>query len=444
MPPPNFIDLFQRISKSRPDRLVKVLPLTDSISMLSSDYLHWDRLRYKTPPGDLTTEEWWVRTKLARLAVQRILPLSDKDGRSFTFALPDSVLQALEDINRNASGQIRISEEVTNPSTRDRYLVSSLIEESIHSSQLEGASTTRKVAKDMIRTGRQPRDRDERMILNNYRAMRMIGELRDEPMTPEIICEIHRVVTEGTLDDPGSSGRFQLPNEQRVGVYSDRFELLHQPPDAGLLPERMERLCQFANGDLGEGYIPPVLRAITTHFMLGYEHPFEDGNGRTARALFYWSMLNQGFWLTEFVAISPFIKKAKAKYRDSFLYTETDDNDLTYFHVHQLDVLQKAIDALHEYLKEKMEENRVLRASLSSRSNQFNHRQIAILQYALKNAEAAFTARSHMSSHNVVYETARQDLTGLEKLGLLVKEAQGQRHVWTAVADLHGRLQKIG
>jgi Fic family protein len=63
--------------------------------------------------------------------------------------------------------------------------------------------------------------------------------------------------------------------------------------------------------------------------MLGYEHPFEDGNGRTARALFYWSMLNQGFWLTEFLTVSKILRKAPAKYARSFLYTEQDSNDLT-------------------------------------------------------------------------------------------------------------------
>ena len=56
---------------------------------------------------------------------------------------------------------------MTNPETRDSYLVRSLLEESITSSQLEGAATTREIAKEMIRNGRQPRDRGERMIFNN-------------------------------------------------------------------------------------------------------------------------------------------------------------------------------------------------------------------------------------------------------------------------------------
>lgn len=437
--PPDFNLLLEKIMKDRPQRFLEIVAPRSAAS--SQDYLHWDKLKYKRPPEGLTHEEWWIRTKYARLSSRRFLPLEDQDGSAFSFTLPDISLKLIEEINRSLSGQIGVSEEVTNPTTRDRYVVSSLIEEAIHSSQLEGASTTRKVAKDMIRSGRPPRDRDERMILNNYRAMQMIGELRDQRLTPDLICEIHRVVTEGTLINPDASGRFQLPNEERVGVYTEYDELLHEPPPAETLPERIEQLCKFANGDLDTTYVPPILRAITLHFMLAYEHPFEDGNGRTARAIFYWSMLNQGFWLAEFVAISPFLKKAPGKYRDSYLYTETDDNDLTYFHVYHLGILSRAITRLCEYLEEKMKEARRLRASLSTLSSTFNHRQIALLQHALKNLDAEFTAKSHGTSHRVAYETARQDLIALEVRGLLDRTKQGREYVWMPVVDLSERLQ---
>lgn len=332
---------------------------------------------------------------------------------------------------------------MTNPGTRDRYLVNSLIEEAINSSQLEGASTPRRVAKEMIRAGRTPRDRDERMIFNNYHAMRRIGEIRGERLTVELLKEVHGMVTEGTVDDPSASGRFQLPGEDRIGVYTDDGTLLHQPPAAHLLDDRMERLCAFANGDLDEGYIPPVIRAITLHFMVGSEHPFEDGNGRTARALFYWSMLNQGYWLTEYVAISPILKNAPARYARSYVYAEDDENDLMYFHLHQLDVLKRSISALHEYLSAKAREVRELEGKIAGIST-FNHRQIALLQHALRNPDSAVTAQSHMASHNVAYETARQDLSRLEENGLFHKRRDGKAFRWTPVSGLEARLHDVG
>ncbi|TQK44638.1 Fic family protein [Streptomyces sp. SLBN-118] len=441
MPPPDADALIAAALQAGPSALSQILQKPGAGP--ADPYLPWDRLRHKTPPPGLTHEEWWTGIKFTRRQMQRELPLTDASGRPFTFALPDVVLATLEAVGRDTAGQISIEEPVANPATRDRYLISSLIEEAINSSQLEGASTTRRVAKEMLRAGRRPRDRDELMIYNNYQAMRMIGELRDAPLTPELICEIHRVVTDGTLDNPGASGRFQLPGEERIGVFSDTGVLLHTPPAATALPERVERLCHFANGELGDGYIPPVLRAITLHFMIGYDHPFEDGNGRTARALFYWSMLNQGYWLTEFVAISPILKSAPVKYALSYLHTEDDENDLTYFHLHQLEVLRHSVTRLHEYLGRKTHEMRDLQRKITNAPTTFNHRQVALLNHALKNPDAAVTIRSHAGAHNVAYETARQDLTGLEPGGLLIKHRAGKAFTWTAATDLESRLHAL-
>lgn len=438
MQPPPADEIMKMIIESEPEKLAKIL--TTPGAGPTDAYLPWDKLRFKNPPEGLTHEEWWAGIKLARRRVQRKLPLLDVDGNPFVFALPDVILKSLEEVTRDASGKITISEQVTNPATRDRYLINSLIEEAINSSQLEGASTSRKVAKEMIRTQRQPRDRDERMIYNNYQAMRMIGELRKERLTPELICEIHRVVTDGTLDNPDASGRFQLVDEDRVSVWNGDL-LLHTPPPAAEIPIRVQRLCEFANGELDEAYIPPVLRAITIHFMIGYDHPFEDGNGRTARALFYWSMLNQGYWLTEYLAISPILKNAPSKYAHSYLHSEDDENDLTYFHLYQLGVLQRSIAQLHAYLFAKAEEVRELQISISGAQKVFNHRQIALLNHALKSPGAFVTAQSHMASHNIVYETARQDLIGLEGYGLLRKSKSGRSFVWTPVEDLGERLR---
>ncbi|MBV7670377.1 Fic family protein [Streptomyces halstedii] len=439
-PPPDFFTLFRKFMAEKPDRLAEILKAIPSGP--SDPYLPWDKMRFKEPPKDLTREEWWFGVKFVRQQMQRELPLKDKEGRSFTFALPDVLLKALEEINRDTSGQISISEQVTNPATRDRYLVNSLIEEAINSSQLEGAATTRKVAKEMIRTGRSPRDRDERMILNNYEAMRFIGTIREQRLTPDLICDIHRIVTKGTLSNPDAAGRFQLPEEDRIGVFTDSGLELHQPPNAEHLPERLQRFCDFANGEIGDGYVPPVLRAITLHFMLGYEHPFEDGNGRTARAIFYWSMLSQEYWLTEFIVISAILKGAPSRYARSYLFAE-DENDLTYFYLYQIEVLQRAIKQLHQYLADKMSELRRLQETVSAAPNLFNERQVAVLEHALKKTNATFTAKSHKMSHNVVYETARQDLMGLEKLALLNRARHGREFVWTPVGNLRQALRNL-
>jgi Fic family protein len=437
MPPPKLQDLIDEIDDGK---LITAF-VSPEISR-PPGYLPWDELRYRPAPEGFTHKEWWAAVKLARNNSYRLLPLSDQKELPFRYTLPDEVLEAIEAINRDASGQITISEQVTNPATRNRYLVSSLMEEAITSSQLEGASTTRLVAREMIRSGREPRTRDERMIFNNYNAMRTVSEWRNQDLTIELLCEIHRVVTDGTLDNPEESGRFQLPDEVRVGVYGTDDELYYSPPPADQIPERVQRLCDFANGKLDSGYIPPLVKAITIHFMVGYEHPFVDGNGRTARILFYWAMLKYGYWLTEYLTISPILKKAPAKYARSYLHTEQDDDDLTYFLIYHLRVIRRAIKDLHEYLRRKMQEARDIQQSLTSIPRLFNPRELALLKHAAENSTAHYTVQSHMTSHDVSYETARQDLMSLESLALLTKGKLGRSLYWSPVPDLAEKLKK--
>lgn len=374
------------------------------------------------------------------------LPLFDNKRRPFRFATPSQVLIDLHHIDRDAAGQIHST--VGEPIKEDpnRYLISSLIEEAITSSQLEGASTTRQVAAAMLLTGRRPRDHSETMIFNNYRAMEHLRSIKNDALTPEHILELHRILTEDTLENPEEAGRLRRSDDVRVIDARDNIEL-HNPPTYTELPERIERLCAFANaGESSLPFVHPVLRAILLHFMIGYDHPFVDGNGRTARALYYWSMARSGYWLMEYTSISHILRRAPARYMRSYLHTETDGNDTTYFLLHQLTTIRRAIAALHEYLDRKVREQKetesLLAASPKLRTR-FNHRQVALLTHALRNTGEGYRVDAHQRSHNVVYQTARNDLMVLCKMGLLEKAQQGKAYVFFAPSDLRERLAEL-
>ncbi|MBN1868410.1 Fic family protein [Candidatus Sumerlaeota bacterium] len=408
----------------------------------SEDYHHWDKLIHLEPPQGLSHEEWWWLIKFVqRSPLLREIVLRDKKGKPFVLCAVPQIAEKLHMIDRGAGGFIEMPPEVTNPDVKDRYYVSSLIEEAIRSSQLEGALTTRQVARDMIRSGRPPRDRSEQMILNNYRTMEHIGALKNKPLTKEIVFDLHRRVTEGTLDKPDAAGRLRRSDEH-ICVGDEYGEVFHDPPPAEQLDERLSRMCEFANGGGSKEFIHPVLRAIILHFWLAYDHPFVDGNGRTARALFYWSMLKQGYWLFEFVSISRTIHKAPAQYGRAFLYTETDDNDLTYFILYHLEIVEDAVKALHEYIAKKTRElraiDRILRVSVA-----LNHRQRALLAHALRHPRHQYTTESHLNSHRVVYQTARSDLLDLVRRGLLVKSKIGRTFYFRPVENLEESLRSL-
>ena len=138
----------------------------------------------------------------------------------------------------------------------------------------------------MIRSGRSPQDRSERMILNNYRAIKLIGRYIGRPLTQELIFKIHKTITEGTLEDHAHGRRLRTSSDA-IAVYDDRDNtLLHTPPNPIEIDDRMHAMCEFANTEKIGVCMHPVIKAIALHFWFAYDHPFVEGNGRLARAMF--------------------------------------------------------------------------------------------------------------------------------------------------------------
>ena len=443
--PPETVKIFQKIAESEKDTFEALLScgITDS----RGRYLHWDQLRHREPPQKLTSEEWWLGTKMARKRSYKNMDLKGKDKTPFVFTTPDFVLKELHWLDQNTAGSLfadRPINDIINPHLKNTYLIRSLVEEAIKSSQLEGAATTVKVAKEMIRQGRKPQDKSEQMILNNFHAMQFIRECRKDPLTPSMVLELHQILTEKTLDTPDDAGKYRIATDD-VHVVDGVGDVLYTPPDAKELPERMERLCDFANSYVSDMFIHPVIKAILLHFALAFDHPFVDGNGRTARALFYWSMSSQGYWLMEFISISRILKQAPAKYGKAFLYTETDENDTTYFIIHQLKVIRKAINELKIFLNKKVQDLKTAEELLKGAENlraKLNYRQLALLRHAFKSPGFIYKINEHQQSHGVVYQTARNDLLEMsDKFRLLDKVKEGRRFVFISPQNLIERIE---
>ena len=439
VPPPPWLNLFQCHAGQ-----MQAILRHGIRAEVKGVYEHWDHLRHLTPPHGLNAEQWWLGIKLARQSLRKDLPLRDKSGKPFHVCPSDSIQRQLFQVARDAAGALQGADALPSEPMQERYLMRSLMEEAMTSSQLEGAATTTQVAKDMLRSGRAPRDYGERMIVNNFRTMRELKRWLGQPLTPDVVFEMHRMLTDGTLKNPGAAGRLRLAGENIV-VEDEVGTVLHVPPSAAELPQRLQALCDFANqGDDGDYFIHPVVRAISIHFMIGYDHPFVDGNGRTARALFYWSMLRAGFWMTEYFSISSILKTAPAQYTRAYLYSESDDGDASYFVAHQLDVLLKAIDGVHAYIARKQQaqlEAQTLLRPGSKLARRLNHRQRALLLNALRNPGKAYTIAVHQRTHDIVYDTARSDLTGLVDAKLMRRDKLGKAHVFVARPDLAEKLR---
>lgn len=306
----------------------------------------------------------------------------------------------------------------TDKKNQELYLISSLMEEAISSSQMEGAATTRRVAKEMLRKNLAPRDRSQRMILNNYQTIQFIAENKNQPLTKARLLQIHALMTADTMDDQSMSGRLRDNDDVVVGNQITG-EVVHRPPSHVTLDRFVEDLCLFFNSSDSDIFIHPIIRALVVHFLVAYYHPFADGNGRTARALFYWYMLKEDYWLTQYLSISRIIYKTKSKYEKSFLYTENDGNDIGYFITYNLDVLSKAFDELKCYLKKKQEEQR--------RKDRFMHigdvspQQAEIIRMFYDEGDITIQAKDIAARFGVSRVAAKGYLDGLAIRGILKK-----------------------
>jgi Fic family protein len=396
-------------------------------------YTHWDELSRQPERYGISHEAWWAALKLARSSRLRFTPLADRTGRIFRFCVPDVLNEMLHHLD-HGSAEATVDLELA-----DCLAAGALREESIASATLSGEARSGENAKEMLRTGRDPKDEGEEAVSSLHRALESIETLRDEPLSPGKVITLHRHITGGKEDVPESvrpapAGPL-AEDSTRAG--------LGEPPSLEARAQCLESMCAFANGQTPDFFVHPLIRAVILHFWMLHVCPFPDGNSRTARALFRWAMLHQGYPLFAFVAISPVLLHAPARYARAVQQVESDDNDLTYFILHQAGVICEALKVLRERIARKKAERQETSAKLRGFAA-LNPRQQAVMVHALRAPDTHYLIAGHQRSHRVTHQTARDDLFDLAGRELLAVGKAGRRYVFTVPPDLARRLQAAG
>ncbi|MFL5342637.1 MAG: Fic family protein [Gemmataceae bacterium] len=409
-----------------------------AVREINDHYLHWDKVRFRPLPEGLTDRQLWYAVKMRRRIERQVLPLSfAAEEPKLWYTMPPKHFEWIHKLDQQGGGRIGASSGSLFGDENERYLLSSLMEEAIASSQLEGASSTRRIAKAMLRAQRKPVNKDEKMILNNYKAILEVRELKHESLTPKLLCHLQKVLMED-LDDPEMMGRFRRADETIVVQTRDTNEVLHVPPVASELEWRIQQICDFAN-TISSPFVHPIVKAAVLHFAIGYVHPFVDGNGRTARAIFYWFMLKSDYWVFEYFPISRVLARAPAQYARAYLRTESDEGDVTYFIRYHLTVVLAAMHDFYSYVARQQREMKEAVAMLEAFPG-LNHRQRSFVQDAIKNPDVSCTIAVHQGKYHVSYPTAHSDLLGLVELGLLKATKHGKTLLFHAADDLKKRL----
>ena len=389
-----------------------IMPVVDKVN---ADYEYWDKAKYKKLPEGFTPQMLWANVKASRL--RSMIPVWNK--YSINLCVTSQMQRLCHEFDMKF-GSFWEVEGDSQSAEKKYYLSSSLMEEAIYSSKMEGASTTRIVAKDMLRKKKSPQNKSQQMIVNNYNTIQYIVEHKEQPLTEELLLTIHRLMTEKTLDNPEDAGRFRT-NDKVVVADMVEGDIIYTPPSFQEIPEFVESLCNFFNNDNPRTFIHPIIRGIIVHFMLAFMHPFVDGNGRTARALFYWYMLKEGYKLTEYMSISRVIAKSKSNYEKAFRYVENDGNDMGYFVAYNLGALEISFQQLRDYIQRKQREKSA--ASSFMMAGNINQRQALVLQRLKEEPETIFTVKDVQEQFSVSSMTARKDLSDLVKQGYMTEIA---------------------
>jgi Fic family protein len=413
------------ILESTTDRTTGYSQVMEFLRESDKRYFYWTDIKYRKDLPFDNANKTWQFIKMHRNRSHEKLRFSDLQ---FRYNATSPIQEDLYNFDLKLVSSIY--QNTITPEDQAAYLKNSIMDEAIASSQIEGAATTTDVARDMIKSGRSARNESEQMILNNYRAITEIESRTEEPLSVQLILEIHQIMTANT-DAAKYSGNFRN-HPVHITDHVDG-EIAFTAPPYDEVPELVESLIDFINED--RTFIHPIIKASVLHFMVGYIHPFGDGNGRTARALFYWYMIKKGYNLLKHISISRAIMQSRTSYDKAFLKTEHDDNDLTYFILYSVKSLRVAFENLVKYTEKKKEERsratslvpQLMAQGLSKRQADL----IALLNSKSKDKISIFTLSDYASNNHIVRQTASRDLAELEEKGYLNKMRNGKNYIYT-------------
>ena len=268
--------------------------------MLSDKHItNLKKLKYKYP-GDF--EEF---INILKSSFYEKLPLNDFDGKSLVY------LTSCTGVNLEAVKLLFTAQD-------SAYAAKAVEEEIVATSAIESIDFDRSSVRSIM-LGNAPKDSRENRIYGLKLGFEFISD-RHNHITEENIHKLYMMAIGNFLegDDRLRDGEFYRHDDVYV-VGGDG--VVHRGIDSGKLPGYMKRFVNFANDDDG---INDLLKAAILHFDITYLHPYFDGNGRMARLLHMWFLIQKGYESTLFVPMSSYIEKSREKYYDAYALVENN------------------------------------------------------------------------------------------------------------------------
>jgi len=403
------------------------MDIADLYKSFQDRYLNKLEIGFRLP-GEFSLPEVWQEIQKERKSKAENLALKDEKGETFWYVNTKPLQAKLHQIDSRGKDSLY---SYIKPDIENELALDSIIEEAWASNIIEGAFTTRKRAQELVRRNLTPKDKNELMMKNNHQAMTFILENRESEFSIDFILEIHRIITQNTLDDPEYAGKFR---DDDVFIWDKTNTVIFKPMAEENIKESLNNLVTWVNTHSEEDFIHPILKASIIHFFLVYVHPFFDGNGRTARAIFYFYLLKHKYDFFKYLSISALIAKQKEKYYKAIKEVEDYENDLTYFLLYSADVVLKSIDEILDKIAKKYQSD-IISKNINLRGVHLNKRQKSLIKILIDQDQKTMTTRRYEKIFKVSYGTARSDLNELSENGLLQKRKLGKGFIYSTNFD---------
>lgn len=268
--------------------------------MLSDPMLvHLKKLKYKYPQADLSEF-----IALLQDGFYRSLPLYDFHGNPVVYL-------------ENAA-QLRLSAAkilLTPQNSAQLYGTQAMEREILSTFTIEQIDTSRSSVRRIL-SGYAPTNEREQRIYGMKRGLEFIADPNNK-ISEETIYQLYQMVIGAFLPEEDQLLPGQRYRHDHVYIVGDKLE--HTGLPWNKLASYMEQLVAFIQQDSS---INDLWKAALIHFYLAYLHPYFDGNGRMARLLHLWYLVQQGYSSALFVPLSEYIERSRKKYYDAFSLVE--------------------------------------------------------------------------------------------------------------------------
>lgn len=344
------------------------------------------------------------------------LPLADFNGREIVYR---------RDVPRARVGALRA---LMRQRGQERFGLKAMEEEISASLTIENIDFSRESVRKILRGG-QPRDESEDRVLGMKRGLEFIGDIRNL-ITEDNILRLYQMAV-GSFQEGENRllpGRYYRHDQ----VYVMGRDVEHTGLAPQKLPAYMERFLAFIQAE--DDGMDELLKAAVIHFYFSYLHPYFDGNGRMARLLHLWYLVQRGYPSALFIPFSSYIEGSRREYYNAYTMVEKNAGISGFLDVTPF--LNYFVQRVYGRLSEAGTPEKTAR-ELMELPETVTEKEEALWRFVLSNygGEEFSTKELERDFHNAAYATIRKFVLKFKALGLLSDRRMGSRVKYRAALE---------